>query len=151
MSIIKSIIVDDEHESRNTLVRFLSRYCPDIEITGEADSVCQAAEIIRKTNPDLVFLDVNMPVENGFKLFEKISKVNFYTVFVTAYDQYAIQAFKNHAVDYLLKPIVIHELIITVNKVAKLLEDKNKIQELSAVLQQLKSSTRNTKNCSSDS
>jgi len=145
MSIIKSIIVDDEHESRNTLVRFLSRYCPDIEITGEADSVCQAAEIIRKTNPDLVFLDVNMPVENGFKLFEKISKVNFYTVFVTAYDQYAIQAFKNHAVDYLLKPIVIHELIITVNKVAKLLEDKNKIQELSAVLQQLKSSTRNTK------
>ncbi|BFO67259.1 response regulator transcription factor [Chryseobacterium sp. S0630] len=138
MSKIKSIVVDDEQESRETLLRFLSKYCPDIEIIGEADSVNEAVEVIIEKSPELVFLDVNMPVENGFKLFEKISDINFYTVFVTAYDQYAVQAFKHHAVDYLLKPIVIHELIITVNRVAKLLEDKNKIQQLSALLHHIK-------------
>ncbi|MBP1164707.1 two-component system LytT family response regulator [Chryseobacterium sp. PvR013] len=139
MSRIKSIVVDDEQESRETLLRFLSKYCPDVELIGEAGSVNGAVEVIREMSPELVFLDVNMPVENGFKLFEKISDRNFYTVFVTAYDQYAVQAFKHHAVDYLLKPIVIHELIITVNRVARLLEDKNKIQQLSALLHHIKS------------
>ncbi|MDR6464561.1 LytTR family DNA-binding domain-containing protein [Chryseobacterium sediminis] len=145
MSRIKSIVVDDEQESRETLLHFLSKYCPDVEIVGQADSVNEAVEIIRGTSPELVFLDVNMPIENGFKLFEKISDINFYTVFVTAYDQYAVQAFKHHAVDYLLKPIVIHELMITVNRVAKLLEDKNKIQQLSALLQYIKTPVEQTK------
>lgn len=145
MSRIRSIVVDDEQESRETLLRFLSKYCPDVEIVGEAGSVNEAAEVIRELSPELVFLDVNMPVENGFKLFEKISDIHFYTVFVTAYDQYAVQAFKHHAVDYLLKPIVIHELIITVNRVAKLLEDKNKIQQLSALLQHIKTPAEQTK------
>lgn len=145
MSRIKSIVVDDEQESRETLLHFLSKYCPDVEIVGQADSVNEAVEIIRGTSPELVFLDVNMPIENGFKLFEKISDINFYTVFVTAYDQYAVQAFKHHAVDYLLKPIVIHELMITVNRVAKLLEDKNRIQQLSALLQYIKTPVEQTK------
>jgi len=145
MSRIKSIVVDDEQESRETLLRFLSKYCPDVEIVGQADSVNEAVEVIRGISPELVFLDVNMPIENGFKLFEKISDINFYTVFVTAYDQYAIEAFKHHAVDYLLKPIVIHELMITVNRVSKLLEDKNKIQQLSALLQYIKTPVEQTK------
>ncbi|SMO77953.1 two component transcriptional regulator, LytTR family [Chryseobacterium rhizoplanae] len=145
MSRIKSIVVDDEQESRETLLRFLSKYCPDVEIVGQADSVNEAVEVIRGISPELVFLDVNMPIENGFKLFEKISDINFYTVFVTAYDQYAVEAFKHHAVDYLLKPIVIHELMITVNRVSKLLEDKNKIQQLSALLQYIKTPVEQTK------
>ena len=79
MSRIKSIVVDDEQESRETLLHFLSKYCPDVELIGEAGSVNEAVEVIREMSPELVFLDVNMPVENGFKLFEKISNCKFYS------------------------------------------------------------------------
>ncbi|WP_288878819.1 LytR/AlgR family response regulator transcription factor [Pedobacter panaciterrae] len=134
MSKIRAILVDDEYESRQTLLHFLSRYCPDIEVSGEACSVDEAAGIITAIAPELVFLDINMPVENGFKLFEKLPDINFYSVFVTTYDEYAVQAFKHHAADYLLKPIVIHELVATVNRIAKLIEDKNKMHQLSFLL-----------------
>jgi len=145
MSKIKTIIVDDEYESRQTLLHFLYRYCTNVEIIGEAASVAEAVAIITQTPPDLVFLDINMPVENGFKLFDRLPGIDFCTVFVTAYDEYALQAFKHRALDYLLKPIVIHELVVTVTRIAKLIEDKNKMHQLSSLLDSFKHPVENTK------
>ncbi len=113
---LTAIIVDDEADGRSTLSSYLEQYCPEATVVAEADSVHEAALAIRTFNPDLVFLDINMPYENGFSLFEKIPQPDFHTVFVTAYDAYALQAIKQHALDYILKPINIDELITAVQQ-----------------------------------
>lgn len=138
MKKIKSVIIDDEYECRQTLGNFLAKYCPEVLVIGEYGAVSEAATAIEELQPDLVFLDINMPVENGFQLFDKLKSTNFYTVFVTAYDEYALKAFKHHAVDYLLKPIDIQELIATVRRVGQLIADKTQIQQLSALLNTFK-------------
>lgn len=117
MNPIKTIIIDDEYESRKTLYNFLSKYCPDVQVAAEAASVQEAVPFIKELAPDLVFLDINMPGENGFQLFARLPEARFHTIFVTAYDEYALQAIKHNALDYILKPIDITELIIAVNKV----------------------------------
>jgi two-component system LytT family response regulator len=116
---LKAVLVDDESASRETLRNFLGKYCPDVEVLGEADSVPPAIELIKKTSPDLVFLDVEMPFGNAFDLLEQMGEVNFNTVFVTAYDHYAIKALNFSASYYLLKPIDIDELVAAVEKVKK--------------------------------
>lgn len=138
MNKIKAVVVDDEYECRQTLVNFLTRYCPEVSVAGEGGSVAEAVVAIETLQPDILFLDINMPEENGFQLFSKLKNKDFYTVFVTAYDQYALQAFKHHAVDYLLKPINIHELIATVNRVGQLARNKNQVQQLSALISAFK-------------
>lgn len=97
------LIVDDEFLAREGLRRLLGQY-PDIEIVGEADSVETAAQAIKVVEPDVVFLDIQMPGETGFNLFNRVD-VNFKVVFVTAFDNYAIRAFEVNALDYLLKPL----------------------------------------------
>lgn len=114
--ILTTIIVDDEKGSRQTLRHFLERYCPDVQIVGEADSVDAAVLEIEKHNPVLVFLDINMPKENGFALFQKIPKPSFQTIFVTAYDNYALQAIRQHALDYILKPLNVTDLTAAVER-----------------------------------
>ncbi|WP_118976062.1 LytR/AlgR family response regulator transcription factor [Taibaiella koreensis] len=130
MNKISTVIIDDEYESRKILQRFLVKYCPDIKVVAEASCIDEAIVSIRDTAPELVFLDINMPRENGFQLFNKLSGIDFYTVFVTAYDSYALQAFRHHALDYLLKPIDIDQLIVTVNRVKQLRDDKQQAQQL---------------------
>jgi Response regulator of the LytR/AlgR family len=129
MNPIKTIIIDDEYESRKTLYNFLSKYCPDVQVAAEAASVQEAVPIIKEAAPHLVFLDINMPGENGFQLFARLPEVRFHTIFVTAYDEYALQAIKHNALDYILKPIDITELIIAVNKVKDKAE-KEQVQQL---------------------
>ena len=112
---LKAIVVDDEAASRNVLRDYVTRYCPHTEVAGEADSVKSALELIRNVQPDLVFLDVEMPHGNGFDLLEHFGEPTFDTIFVTAFDQYAIQAFHYSASHYLLKPVSIVELIAEVD------------------------------------
>ena len=107
---IKSIIVDDEKNSRENLHYLLQKYCPQVDVIAEANSVNMGVELIGKLNPQLVFLDIEMPNGGGFHLLEKIPNISFNIIFVTAYDQYAIRAFKFSALDYLLKPINTIEL-----------------------------------------
>jgi two-component system LytT family response regulator len=102
-AVFKAIIVDDERLARRELRSMLDPY-PEIEISGEADSVGKALELISKVGPDVVFLDIQMPGETGFELLEK-SAAAFKTIFVTAFDAHAIRAFEVNALDYLLKPI----------------------------------------------
>lgn len=114
--ILTTLIVDDEKGSRQTLRHFLDRYCPDILVVGEADSVDTTILEVERHHPMLLFLDINMPEENGFTLFHKIPKPSFQTIFLTAYDNYALQAIRQHALDYILKPLNVTNLLAAVER-----------------------------------
>ncbi|MDX9694940.1 MAG: LytTR family DNA-binding domain-containing protein [Bacteroidales bacterium] len=119
MDKLKAIIVEDELASRETLTSYLIKYCPDVELIAEADSVKSGLEAIKKHKPDVVFLDIEMPFGNAFDLLEQIEKVDFEVVFVTAYSNYAIQALNMSASYYILKPISIDELVKAVEKITQ--------------------------------
>lgn len=111
----KALIVDDERLARNKLRLLLSEF-PQIRITGEADSVAEAIKAIEKTNPEIIFLDIQMPHASGFDLLEKI-ETGAKIIFVTAYDEYAIRAFEVNALDYLLKPVSSSRLAQAIEKI----------------------------------
>ncbi len=114
---IRSIIVEDEFSAREALKSYVGKYCPQIEIAGEAADAREAVEIIRSTEPQLVFLDVELPYGNAFDILDACKDLNFETIFVTAYSEYSLKALNQSAAYYLLKPISIEELIIAVSKV----------------------------------
>jgi len=115
----RAIIIDDEQDSRNAINNILKNYCKDIEVSGQAGSVAEGLTLIGKTKPDVVFLDIQMPDGTGFDLLEKITKITFQVIFVTAYDKYALKAIKFSALDYLLKPVDPHQLMEAVKKIKK--------------------------------
>lgn len=119
MKKIKAIIVDDELNARLLMRNFIEDHCPEIELVGEAEDVKSAVKIINNNPVNLVFLDVEMPNENGFALFDYFNKPTFETIFCTAYSQYAIKAFEVSAVDYILKPVGISKLKEAVEKVSE--------------------------------
>ncbi len=100
---IKAVIVEDSRLARNELKELIKKH-PEIEIVGEAENVDSGVELIQETNPQLLFLDINMPEKDGFELLEMLDEVPI-TVFTTAFDEYAIKSFEYNALDYLLKPI----------------------------------------------
>jgi two-component system LytT family response regulator len=114
---LKAILVEDEINSREILRNYINKYCPSIDLVGEAASIKEALVLIENNILDLVFLDVEMPFGNAFDLLDQLPDRTFETVFVTAYDHYAKDALNNHAAYYLTKPINIDELIIGVNYV----------------------------------
>ena len=137
---IKTIIVDDEHDAVDFIKSIVEEFCPDLEIVGTAHSVPEAEVIIKEKTPDLVFLDVEMPHGNGFDLLEKISEKTFEVIFITAFNHYAIQAIKFSAVDYILKPINIEEFVESVDRVKNSIgAKKNRINSFSALLENIKS------------
>ena len=113
---IKAILVDDEPKSRNNLHDLLQEYCQQVEIVGEAASATEALKLIKQQEPELIFLDIEMPGGSGFDLLKSLNDQNFEVIFVTAFDQYGIQAVKFCAIDYILKPIDIFELSKAVEK-----------------------------------
>ena len=114
---MKALIVDDEKDSREILANYLKKYCPDVTVCGLGESVSTGLEAIKKHQPDILFLDIEMPYGNGFDLLEKCADLTFETVFVTAFDNYAIQALNQSAAYYFLKPIDIDELQKAVEKI----------------------------------
>lgn len=115
---LRTLIVDDEKRGRESLQKLLEVNCKNVEVLGLADSLESAYKFILKENPDLVFLDVEMPQGSGFELLKRFEKINFKTIFVTAHQHYAIKAIKFSAVDYLLKPVDVDELLEAVLHVA---------------------------------
>jgi two-component system LytT family response regulator len=113
---IKAIIVDDELGARESLSKMLEKNCKQIEVVAKVDSMLSAFEAITNKEPDLVFLDIEMPNGNAFDLLEKFKTINFNIIFTTAYDHYAIKAIKFSAIDYILKPIDPEELITAVKR-----------------------------------
>jgi len=126
---LKSIIVEDEETSREILKNYLKKYCPNVEVLGEAANVDEALLLIRNNELDLVFLDVEMPFGNAFDLLEKVGDRDFETVFVTAYNHYAIDALNAHASYYLMKPISIDELIKAVDYVVEIKTKEDVLQD----------------------
>jgi len=124
MEKIHAIIVDDEKLSRENLSNLIKIYCPELEIVGVAESASRAKELINNLEPDVLFLDINMPNGNGFDLLDSIPDYDFSVVFATAHNEYGIQAVKADAVDYLLKPIDILELQKTVKKLVQKFNSK---------------------------
>jgi two-component system LytT family response regulator len=137
---IKTIIVDDERKSRVTLENLLNANCPGVAISDGCDSIETALVSIEKHSPDLVFLDIEMPFNNGFTLFERIKHPKFDVIFTTAYDQYAIRAIKFSALDYLLKPVDVDELKNAIAKVKQKKEsNQNQSLNFELLLSNLKS------------
>jgi len=115
-TVIKAIIVDDEKNGRENLRGLLNQYCPEVTLVAEAQNAIQAIDLIQEHQPDLVFLDIEMPGGNGFKVLEFFKEPQFSVIFVTAYDHYAIQAIRFSALDYILKPIDVLLLKSAVNR-----------------------------------
>jgi two-component system LytT family response regulator len=126
---IRSVIIDDEPESRTAVSNILTNYCEDVEILGEAGDVASGIQLIRQTQPDVVFLDIQMPDGTGFKLLESFDDIQFQVIFITAFDQYAIKAIKFSAIDYILKPVDPQQIIKAVQKLRKMSPEKNQYSE----------------------
>jgi two-component system LytT family response regulator len=116
---LTAVLIDDEVNGRIALKQKLHDYCPDVTVAGEAENGKLGIELIKKQNPDLVFLDIEMPEMDGFEMLIKLPEKKFHLVFTTAYDHYAIKAIKYAAFDYLLKPIDIDELKLTIDRLMK--------------------------------
>lgn len=135
---IKAIIVDDEESARNVLSNLITRFCPKIEIITTCENVVDAVKVIKKHQPDVVFLDIEMPNYAGYEIVSFFNDINFEIIFVTAYDNFAIKAFEISAVDYLLKPVEIDRLKKSVERLtAKIELNQNKIN-YQALTQNLK-------------
>src|ERR1700760_4683504 len=118
LPVIRTILVDDELDSNRIMRTLLENYCPQVEVVGTADGVESATEMIMEVRPDLVFMDIEMTEGNAFDLLNRLQPIRFHVIFVTAFDNHAVRAFKYNAVDYLLKPVNIRELCVAVEKIS---------------------------------
>lgn len=117
---LTAIIVDDEANSRAIIQNYLKKYCPTVTVLSEASSVPETLELLKIHSPDVLFLDVEMPYGTAFDLLKQVPDRTFETIFVTAYDHYAIDALNAQATYYLLKPIAIDDLIKAVDHVSSI-------------------------------
>ena len=141
---IKALIIDDEASNRENLQHLLQVYAPDIEVCATAEDVNSALKAINQHLPQLVFLDIQLHAQSGFDLLKQLGDIDFEIIFVTAYNQYGIQAVKFAALDYLLKPIDIDELQQAVDKARKAVGQKQKNQRLNYLLDYLKEDKKAT-------
>jgi two-component system, LytTR family, response regulator len=114
---IRSIIIDDESLGRQSIKVALEKYCPEVVVVALCESAQSGMDSINHFQPDLVFLDIQMPGISGFDMLQQLAPVTFEVIFITSYDQYAVKAFKFSALDYLLKPITPEDLVQAVSKV----------------------------------
>ncbi len=134
---IKAILVDDEIHCLDTLNMLVNDYCTEVQVMEQCVSAKKGLEAIEKIKPDLVFLDIEMPVMNGFELLEQFKQIPFSVIFTTSYDQYAIKAIRFSALDYLLKPIDPKELVSAVKKVQEQ-RDLPMAEQFQMLLKQIK-------------
>lgn len=137
---LQAIIIDDEPDNVKLLALQLRMYCPQVEVLAECTKSEEGLKNIIELKPNIVFLDIEMPRMNGFELLEKVGNINFSLVFVTAYDKFAVKAFRYSAIDYLLKPIDTKELQDAIKKI----ENQRKIdhRQIEHLKQQFSSSNR---------
>lgn len=141
---LKAIIIDDELKGRIALRQKIADYCPGVEVAGEAATAEEGIEVIRRLQPQIVFLDIEMPGMNGFEMLKAIDQQNFHLIFTTAYDQYALKAFRFAAFDYLLKPVDIEELRQAVSRVMQQSQHQTP-QKIEALEENLRAGTMLTK------
>jgi len=139
---LTAVIIDDEVDAVYSIELIINEYCSNVSIVGKANSAIEGRDIILEKKPDLIFLDIEMPRGTGFDLLEMLPERNFDIIFITAYNNWAIKAFKYSAVDYILKPIDIDELIEAVDKVEKNISSKGFSEDkYQALLENIKVNT----------
>jgi len=131
---INALIIDDEPKNIRILNGLLEECCPEVNVIGEAFSAESAVPLIQEKQPDLVFLDIEMPYGNAFDLLDMVMPVSFEIIFITAFDAYTLKAFKYSALDYLLKPVSIDELKAAVDKAKERIKSKNINLQLQTLL-----------------
>ena len=134
---LRAVLIDDDQSNLSALSEKLSKHCPQVEIIGRCDNAQEGIETIEREKPALVFLDIEMPVMNGFVLLQQLKYRNFGLIFVTAYDHYAIKAIKYSALDYLVKPVEIDDLKAAIAKAEANNENRNGQLQLELLLEHL--------------
>lgn len=137
---IKTIIIDDEYNASEFLEKMLKRYFPNkFHICKTCENIDDAVKAVEEHQPDLVFLDIQMPNKNGFELFKEIKEINFEVIFTTAHSEYAIDAIKRSALDYLLKPINYIDLLGAVNRFEQKNKKENQEKQLNILIENIDS------------
>ncbi len=139
------VLVDDELRGREALSALLVKHCPDVEIVGIASSAAEGHKLISEHQPDMVFLDIEMPGGNGFDMLEMFDRITFEIVFTTAYGHYAIKAIKHSALDYLLKPVEVEELQAVVRQLKAKQAASTAEVNVNALLSNLKTGNKHKK------
>jgi len=134
---ITAVIIDDEQKNVSMLVSLLQQYCPQVTLLGTANSAAAGKKLIESLSPQLVFLDVEMPYGNGFDLLQSMPGIDAEVIFITAFDQYALTAFRYAALDYLLKPVNIEELEGAIGRAEQKIKEKNTIRNYELLLRNL--------------
>lgn len=134
---IDSVIIDDETMNTRILKKMLADFCPQVNVVAEAKDVQQGISVINQYKPALVFLDIEMPYGNAFDLLDELMPVSFEIIFITAFNEYALKAFRYSALDYLLKPVNINELKMAVERAGERVNSKNINSQLNNLLQNL--------------
>ena len=137
------MVIEDEGHSRRMLLEMLHEHCRQINVVAEADSVKTGLAAIAEQKPHLVFLDIELKSETSFEILEQVPEIDFELIFTTAFDHYALKAIKFCEIDYLLKPIDLNELKITVAKAEKRLNPEYLNKNLEALLNNIKSDSQN--------
>jgi two-component system, LytTR family, response regulator len=128
---IRAVIIDDEEDAISAMTQFLSNFVTvPVKVSGTAKNLGDGIKIINSTKPDVVFLDINLPDQSGMEIYKFFEKPDFRIIFVTAYNQYAITALKNAALDYLLKPVDFLELRESISKLSEAIEEDQHLKEL---------------------
>lgn len=128
----KTVLVEDEKNNLDLLNHFIKKYCKNIDVIASCSTYDQALSVLKAEDPDLVFLDIVLDRDTSFDLLQELGNPDFQIIFITAYDEYAIRAFKYNTIDYLLKPIIIEELVAAVNKVAEKINE-NKTLDMGSI------------------
>lgn len=135
---IRAILIDDEPKNNRILKLMLEEFCPDVLIEGQADNTADGVNLIKEVEPDLVFLDIEMPYGSGFDLLDQLKPVSFEVIFITAFNNYSLKAIKYSALDYLLKPVNIDELVTAVAKASEKVTSRNVNARIENLLYNLK-------------
>ena len=135
---INAVLIDDEIDSNRILQTLLENYCPQVRVAGTADGVETATTLIREVRPDLVFMDIEMTEGNAFDLLNRLQPIEFHIIFVTAFDNHAVRAFRYNAIDYLLKPVNIRELCAAVEKISDKYAGINMLERVQSMLENMR-------------
>lgn len=135
---LKAILIDDEPRGLSSMQKLLQINCPYVNVIGSFTDANEAIDQIRMLNPDLIFLDIAMPVKSGFELLKELKGANFEVIFVTAHNQYMVEAFHFSAIDYLLKPVEDNLLIDAVERAKRRIEEKSGNKNIETFLYNLK-------------
>lgn len=142
---IKAIIIDDEQKSRETIAAVLKLHCKDVSVIAQAGDVKSGLDAIAQYPPDLILLDVKMPDGTGFDLLQQLDAISFKIIFITAFEEYAVKAFKFSALDYILKPVDPNELASAIAKAEHALEKEKLSLQLNAFMANINNMAREVK------